>query len=88
MALVNAVVVANEGLQERVRIRNDFVCTSSTHAIKVNSTCRSSQDSIFSLNVFSFILLVMPNIDIITFIIYLLLISKVKRKYLDFQLNL
>lgn len=37
MALVNAVVVANEGLQERVRIRNDFVCTSSTHAIKVHS---------------------------------------------------
>lgn len=37
MALVNAVVVANEGLQERVRIRNDFVCTSSTHATKVHS---------------------------------------------------
>ena len=27
MALVNAIVVANENLQDRVRVRNDFVCT-------------------------------------------------------------
>lgn len=27
MALINAIIVANEGLQDRVRIRNDFVCT-------------------------------------------------------------
>lgn len=46
MALVNAVVVANEGLQERVRIRNDFVYIGILDTI---STLREEGDPDLSL---------------------------------------